>query len=73
MHKKSIQNFILICNNMLDNIKKDYHKISNIYILKYQICSENSERYTRYVPLHRARFFSLLFFLNTKSIRFCLE
>jgi hypothetical protein len=30
-----MQNFILICNNVFDNIRKDQHQISYIYVLKY--------------------------------------
>jgi hypothetical protein len=35
MHKTIYVNFILICNYVVDNIRKDQHQISYISILKY--------------------------------------
>jgi hypothetical protein len=38
-----MQNFILISDNMLDNIRKVQLLISYIFILKYYICLSNSD------------------------------
>jgi hypothetical protein len=35
MHKPIIQNFILICNNLVDKIRKYQHQISYISLSKY--------------------------------------
>jgi hypothetical protein len=42
MHK-NLYKILFLCANMLDNIRKDYHKILSISISKYQIGSKNSD------------------------------
>ena len=50
-----MQNFILICNNVLDNIRNYHHSILYISILKYWICSNSSDyHFHPYLVLERS-------------------